>query len=76
MITEGEAAIPLETTLHAFCNQEKTKQRSTIDKSTSVGSSDRNLGLDIIEIMTISPNWMELNSHKSHNLLITSASEA
>ena len=32
MITEGEAAIPLETTLHAFRNQEKTKQRSTIVK--------------------------------------------
>ena len=31
MITKGEAAIPLETTLHAFRNQEKTKQRSTID---------------------------------------------
>ena len=30
MITEGEAAIPMETTLHAFRNQEKTKQRSTI----------------------------------------------
>ena len=30
MITEGEAAIPLETTLHAFRNQEKTKQSSTI----------------------------------------------
>ena len=30
MITKGEAAIPLETTLHAFRNQEKTKQRSTI----------------------------------------------
>ena len=30
MITEGEAAIPLETTLHAFRNQEKTKQWSTI----------------------------------------------
>ena len=33
MITEGGAAIPLETletTLHAFRNQEKTKQRSTI----------------------------------------------
>ena len=30
MITEGESAIPLETTLHAFRNQEKTKQRSTI----------------------------------------------
>ena len=25
MITEAEAAIPLETTLHAFRNQEKTK---------------------------------------------------
>ena len=33
MITEGEAAIPLETTLHAFRNQEKTKQRSTIAES-------------------------------------------
>ena len=30
MIKEGDAAIPLETTLHAFRNQEKTKQRSTI----------------------------------------------
>ena len=30
MIMEGEAAIPLETTLHAFRNQEKTKQRSNI----------------------------------------------
>ena len=30
LITEGVAAIPLETTLHAFRNQEKTKQRSTI----------------------------------------------
>ena len=30
MITKGEAAIPLETTLHAFRNQEKTKQKSTI----------------------------------------------
>ena len=33
MITEGEAAIPLETTLHAFRNQEETKQRSTITKN-------------------------------------------
>ena len=32
MITEGEAAIPLKTTQHAFPNQEKTKQRSTIEK--------------------------------------------
>ena len=30
MITEGEAAVPLETTLRAFRNQEKTKQRPTI----------------------------------------------
>ena len=30
MITEGEAAIPLETTRRAFGNQEKSKQRSTI----------------------------------------------
>ena len=27
---EGEAAIPLETTLHAFRKKEKTKQRSSI----------------------------------------------
>ena len=32
MITEGEAAIPKETTLHAFRDQEKTKQRTTIAK--------------------------------------------
>ena len=31
MILEGESAIPLETTLHAFRNQAKTKQRSTIN---------------------------------------------
>ena len=30
MITEGEAAIPLETTRCAFLNKEKTKQRSAI----------------------------------------------
>ena len=30
MIEEGETAIPLETALHAFRNQEKIKQRSTI----------------------------------------------
>ena len=30
MITEGEAAIPLETTRRAFLNQEKLKQRSAI----------------------------------------------
>ena len=36
MITEGEAAIPLEATLHAFRNQEKTKQRSTVDKDKFV----------------------------------------
>ena len=30
MITEGEAAIPLESTLYAFRNQEETKQISTI----------------------------------------------
>ena len=30
MITESEAVIPLAKTLHAFRNQEKTKQRSTI----------------------------------------------
>ena len=33
MITEGETAISLETTLNAFRNQEKTKQRSTINKN-------------------------------------------
>ena len=31
MITEGEAAIPLETTRCAFRNQEKLKQRSAIE---------------------------------------------
>ena len=30
MITEGDAAIPLETTRRAFGNQEKSKQRSVI----------------------------------------------
>ena len=30
MITEGETAIPLETTRRAFRNQEKSKQRSAI----------------------------------------------
>ena len=30
MITEGEAAIPLETTRHAFRNQSQSKQRSTL----------------------------------------------
>ena len=30
MITEGEAAIPLEMTWRAFGNQEKSKQRSAI----------------------------------------------
>ena len=30
MITEGEAAIPLETTRRAFGNQETSKQRSAI----------------------------------------------
>ena len=30
MISEGEAAIPLETTRRAFGNQEKSKQRSAI----------------------------------------------
>ena len=34
MITEGEAAIPLETTQHTFHIKEKTKQRSTIIKAT------------------------------------------
>ena len=35
MITEGEAAIPLETTRRAFGNQEKSKQRSAINKSSN-----------------------------------------
>ena len=30
MITEGEAAIPLETTRRTFGNQEKSKQRSAV----------------------------------------------
>ena len=29
-MTEGEATIPLETTMRAFRNQEKSKQRSAI----------------------------------------------
>ena len=37
MIMEGEAAIPLETTLDAFRNQEKTKQRSTIANERILG---------------------------------------
>ena len=32
MIAEGDAAIPLETTRRAFGNQEKSKQRSAINK--------------------------------------------
>ena len=36
MITEGGAAIPQETTLHAFRNLEKTKQRSTITIVTNL----------------------------------------
>jgi len=35
MITEGDAAIPLETIRRAFRNQEKSKQRSAIDKPKS-----------------------------------------
>ena len=31
MITEGEAAIPLETTRRAFRNQSQSKQRSDLD---------------------------------------------
>ena len=30
MITEGDAAIPLETNRRAFSNQEKSKQRSAL----------------------------------------------
>ena len=33
MITEGEAAILLETTQRAFCNQSQSKQRSTLVES-------------------------------------------
>ena len=33
MIMEGDAAILLETNLHAFHNQEKTKQRPTIEQN-------------------------------------------
>ena len=36
MITEGEAAVPLETTLRAFRNQEKAKQRSIITIVTNL----------------------------------------
>ena len=38
MITEGEAAIPLETTRRAFGNQEKSKQRSAIGWFTITGT--------------------------------------
>ena len=31
MITEGEAAIPLESTWRTFRNQDKSKQRSAIE---------------------------------------------
>ena len=37
MITEGEAAIPLETTRRAFGNQEKSKQRSAIATNFDTG---------------------------------------
>ena len=36
MITEGEAAIPLETTRRAFGNQEKSKQRSAIVQKLTI----------------------------------------
>ena len=36
MITEGEAAIPLETTRCAFRNPEKSKQRSAISNQKEV----------------------------------------
>ena len=38
MITEGEAAIPLETTRRVFCNQEKSNQRSAIDGIQSLSA--------------------------------------
>ena len=40
MITEGEAAILLETTRRAFRNQEKSKQRSAITLQTNSQLSD------------------------------------
>ena len=52
MITEGEAAIPLETTLHAFRNQEKTKQRSTIVIYFDVSESQKDT-VDFVEIWTM-----------------------
>ena len=36
MITEGEAAILLETTQRAFRNQSQSKQRSTLTKMETV----------------------------------------
>ena len=36
MITEGKAAIPLETTRRAFGNKEKSKQRSAIAENTEI----------------------------------------
>ena len=35
MITEGEAAIPLETTRRAFRNQSQSKQRSALSTISS-----------------------------------------
>ena len=53
MITDGEAAIPLETTLHAFRNQEKTKQRSTIERIIYKVLQDTKLsvGLNLLNLM-------------------------
>ena len=36
MITEGGAAIPLETTRRAFRNQEKSKQKSAIEEADAL----------------------------------------
>ena len=47
MITEGEAAIPLETTRCAFLNQEKSKQRSAIAEFASACCPDFPLLLNI-----------------------------
>ena len=43
MITEGDAAIQLETTWHAFGNQEKSKQRSAIALSSILSFWDINV---------------------------------
>ena len=50
MITEGGAAILLETTQRAFRNQSQSKQRSTLSSRTSMGSI---IGLDLLKLSDV-----------------------